>query len=66
MLYEVITILEKTPETRRTMLFSATMPKEIATIARRYMKNYEEITVGVKNSGSENVEHIYYVRNNFV
>ena len=58
---DIETILERTPDTRRTMLFSATMPKEIANIAKRYMKNYEEITVGVKNSGNENVEHIYYV-----
>ena len=58
---DIETILERTPDTRRTMLFSATMPKEIANIAKRYMKNFEEITVGTKNSGSENVEHIYYV-----
>lgn len=58
---DIETILERTPDTRRTMLFSATMPKEIAMIARKYMKNFEEITVGTKNSGSENVEHIYYV-----
>jgi ATP-dependent RNA helicase DeaD len=58
---DIETILQKTPETRRTMLFSATMPKEIALIAKRYMKNYEEITIGTKNSGSENVAHIYYV-----
>ncbi len=58
---DIETILEKTPETRRTMLFSATMPKEIAAIARQYMKNFEEITIGVRNSGAENVEHIYYV-----
>ncbi|NDP21637.1 MAG: DEAD/DEAH box helicase [Paludibacter sp.] len=58
---DIETILERTPDTRRTMLFSATMPKEIANIAKRYMKNYEEITVGTKNAGAENVEHIYYV-----
>ena len=58
---DIETILERTPATRRTMLFSATMPKEIANIAKRYMKNFEEITVGTKNSGAENVEHIYYV-----
>ncbi|MDD3320551.1 MAG: DEAD/DEAH box helicase [Paludibacter sp.] len=58
---DIETILERTPETRRTMLFSATMPKEIANIAKRYMKNYEEITVGTKNAGAENVEHVYYV-----
>lgn len=55
------TILEKTPETRQTLLFSATMPKEIANIARKYMKDYEEIAVGKRNAGAENVEHIYYV-----
>ena len=58
---DIETILERTPDTRRTMLFSATMPREIANIAKRYMKNYEEITVGTKNAGAENVEHIYYV-----
>ncbi|MDO9152288.1 MAG: DEAD/DEAH box helicase [Paludibacter sp.] len=58
---DIETILERTPDTRRTMLFSATMPREIANIAKQYMKNYEEITVGVRNSGAENVEHIYYV-----
>ena len=58
---DIETILERTPDTRRTMLFSATMPKEIANIAKRYMKNYEEITVGTKNAGAENVEHVYYV-----
>ncbi|MGC3979436.1 MAG: DEAD/DEAH box helicase [Paludibacteraceae bacterium] len=55
------TILKETPETRRTTLFSATMPAEIARIARQYMKDYKEITVGVRNSGNENVDHIYYM-----
>ena len=58
---DIETILQRTPASRRTMLFSATMPKEIANIAKRYMKDYEEITVGTKNAGSENVEHVYYV-----
>ena len=58
---DIETILERTPEDRRTMLFSATMPKEIAAIARNYMKDFEEITVGTKNAGAENVEHIYYL-----
>ncbi|MDR1699475.1 MAG: DEAD/DEAH box helicase, partial [Prevotellaceae bacterium] len=58
---DIETILQRTPETRRTMLFSATMPKEIANIAKRYMKDYEEIAVGKRNSGSDNVEHIYYL-----
>lgn len=58
---DIETILQRTPDSRRTMLFSATMPREISSIAKRYMKNFGEITVGTKNSGSENVEHIYYV-----
>lgn len=58
---DIETILKKTPESRRTLLFSATMPKGIVQIAQRYMKNFEEITVGSRNSGSENVEHIYYM-----
>ena len=58
---DIETILKETPENRRTLLFSATMPKEIARIARQYMKDFEEITVGTRNSGAENVEHIYYM-----
>lgn len=58
---DIETILKETPETRRTTLFSATMPAEIARIAKKYMKDHEEITVGSKNSGSDNVSHIYYV-----
>ncbi len=54
-------ILEQTPESRRTTLFSATMPAEIQRIARQYMHDYEEITIGSRNAGNENVEHIYYV-----
>lgn len=54
-------ILESVPNERRTLLFSATMPKEVAAIARKYMSNPEEITVGVKNSGAENVKHAYYL-----
>ena len=58
---DIETILARTPESRRTTLFSATMPTEIARIAKKYMKDYEEITVGSRNSGSDNVSHIYYV-----
>lgn len=58
---DIETILARTPDTRRTLLFSATMPAEIARIAKKYMKDYEEITVGSRNSGSDNVSHIYYV-----
>ncbi|MBP5455893.1 MAG: DEAD/DEAH box helicase [Paludibacteraceae bacterium] len=54
-------ILEETPEERRTLLFSATMPNEIANIAKKYLKNSVEIAIGKKNSGSDNVRHIYYM-----
>jgi len=58
---DIESILKQTPETRRTLLFSATMPKEIANIVHQFMKNYEEIVVGTKNSGAVNVEHAYYL-----
>jgi len=54
-------ILEKTPDTKRTLLFSATMPKEVARIANTYMDNPVQITVGKQNAGAENVRHIYYL-----
>jgi len=54
-------ILSKTPEGRQSMLFSATMPNEIASMAKRYMKDAAEISVGKKNVGAENVHHHYYV-----
>jgi ATP-dependent RNA helicase DeaD len=55
------TILAETPAGRQTLLFSATMPKEIKEIASKYMKNPEEISVGKRNAGAENVSHEYYV-----
>jgi len=54
-------ILEEVPEGRRTLLFSATMSKEISTIARKYMDNPVEITIGTKNSSADNVSHAYYL-----
>jgi ATP-dependent RNA helicase DeaD len=53
-------ILENTPETRKTWLFSATMPPEVRSIARNYMSNPHELTVGKKNAGAENIEHVFY------
>ncbi len=58
---DIETILQTTPENRRTLLYSATMPKEVMSIARKYMKEAEEITIGKKNSGSENVAHVFYM-----
>lgn len=54
-------ILSTTPEFKQTLLFSATMPEDIQRIAEDYMMQPVEISVGKKNSGSENVEHIYYL-----
>ncbi len=54
-------ILSNTPEGRQSMLFSATMPKEIAALAKKYMQDAVEISVGKKNAGAENVQHQYYV-----
>ncbi len=54
-------ILEEVPEGRRTLLFSATMSNEISGIARRYMTNPREITIGTKNASAENVTHGYYL-----
>jgi len=54
-------ILEAVPENRRTLLFSATMSSEVATIARKYMNSPAEITIGTKNSSAENVSHAYYI-----
>ena len=54
-------ILEEVPDGRRTLLFSATMSKEISSIARKYMDNPVEITIGTKNSSAENVSHAYYL-----
>ncbi len=54
-------ILSNTPKEKSTWLFSATMPKEVATIAKKFMNNPQEITVGAKNSGATTVQHEYYV-----
>ncbi|RLD50828.1 MAG: ATP-dependent helicase [Bacteroidetes bacterium] len=54
-------ILESTPEEKQTLLFSATMPKEISKIAKKYMNDADEISVGEKNMGAENVNHQYYL-----
>ena len=53
-------ILEKVPEERNTLMFSATMSSEIARIAKTYLHDAKEITIGTKNEGSKNVHHIAY------
>jgi len=54
-------ILSKVPDSRSMLLFSATMPNEIAKITKKYMREPKEITIGRKNEGSNNVKHVYYM-----
>jgi ATP-dependent RNA helicase DeaD len=54
-------ILSTTPEEKKTWLFSATMPAEVRRIAKKYMENPFELTMGTKNTGNANIEHEYYV-----
>ena len=58
---DIDTILEGVPETHRTLLFSATMSREIERIAQNYLHKAKEIQVGSRNEGAENVNHIYYM-----
>ena len=60
--YEDITaILSHTPQEKSTWLFSATMPNEVAKIARKFMRKPIEITVGTRNQATNTVQHEYYV-----
>ena len=54
-------ILEQVPEDRNTLMFSATMSPEISRIAKTYLRDAKEITIGTKNEGSKNVNHIAYL-----
>ena len=56
-------ILEGVPDNRNTLLFSATMSKDIERIAKGYLHDYKEIVVGSRNEGAEHVNHIYYMVN---
>jgi len=56
-------ILAHVPENRKMLLFSATMPDEIAKIAKKYMHSPVEFVVGNRNEGAANVRHIYYMVN---
>ena len=58
---DIKAILSHTPDEKSTWLFSATMPKEVAVIAKNFMISPSEITVGNKNIGSINVSHEYYL-----
>lgn len=54
-------ILEGTPDSKQTLLFSATMSSSVMNIASKYMKKPEQITAGKKNIGADKVDHLYYM-----
>ncbi|MBR2624623.1 MAG: DEAD/DEAH box helicase, partial [Paludibacteraceae bacterium] len=54
-------IFEQLPEERRTLLFSATMSREVERVAKQYLHDHKEIVVGSRNEGAENVDHTYYM-----
>ncbi|TDW52412.1 ATP-dependent RNA helicase DeaD [Flavobacterium sp. 270] len=60
---DIVSILSDTPDEKSTWLFSATMPQEVARIAKQFMSEPVEITVGTKNSGSATVSHEFYLVN---
>ena len=55
------TILAETPEEKRTLLFSATMPKEVMRITKNYMFSPKTIEVARRNEGAKNVKHYFYM-----
>ena len=58
---DIDSILETTPIDKNVWLFSATMPKEVAFIAKNYMNDPLEVSIGHKNQSNENIDHIYYM-----
>lgn len=58
---DIKAILSQVPENRKMLMFSATMPKEIAAIANNFMFNPTEFVAGNKNEGAKNVKHVYYM-----
>lgn len=60
---DINAILDNVPDDRKMLMFSATMPDEIAGIAKNYMHNPQEFVVGTRNEGAENVKHVYYMVN---
>lgn len=60
---DICSILSDTPDDKSTWLFSATMPSEVARIAKKFMHDPQEITVGAKNAGTATVSHEYYMVN---
>ena len=56
-------IFESLPAEHNTLMFSATMSREVEGVAKKYLHDYQEIVVGSRNEGAENVNHIYYMVN---
>ena len=56
-------IFESIDENHSTLMFSATMSREVERVAKKYLHDYQEIVVGSRNEGAENVNHIYYMVN---
>ena len=56
-------IFESLSKEHHTLMFSATMSKEVERVAKQYLHDYQEIVVGSRNEGAENVNHIYYMVN---
>ena len=54
-------IFESLPDEHSTLMFSATMSREVERVAKKYLKDYETIVVGSRNEGAENVNHVYYM-----
>ena len=58
---DIEAILQQTPEHRRTLMFSATMPREVADIAKNYLFEPVEVTIGKRNESTANVQHHFYL-----
>tara|TARA_A100001011_G_scaffold318719_1_gene338555 strand:+ start:12 stop:1649 length:1638 start_codon:yes stop_codon:yes gene_type:complete len=58
---DIDTILHKTPKDKQTLLFSATMPKDVLKISKNYMKKPHIIEVAKRNEGAKNITHSYYI-----
>ncbi len=60
---DIDTILDQTPTEKQTLLFSATMPKDVLKISKNYMKKPHMIEVSKRNEGAKNITHSYYLVN---
>ena len=54
-------ILDQTPPFKQTLLFSATMSKEMKSVTKKYMQDPHRISVAGQNQAASTVEHLYYM-----